>query len=413
MNSLRLLLAEIGFRPLNFLLCLLAVGVAAMLFVAGPMLLGGYALDTQRQLDAMQDETDKTLAELDKKTKRIMRDIGVNLRIVHKDTNFGDLFTDYKAVDFSEDDVHQLAKAPNINAIVHLVATINEKMIWNDRVVLLVGMLPVMTTSQKNEEKPHMVRDVPRGTVHVGHLLGQGLAEGDKLEILGREFRVASVEPSKGTQEDVQLVVHLHDAQELLEKQGRIHQILALNCKCEGNRLSIVQQQLEQVLPHAKVTEMTARASAREKERDLVAEKRAEQLALVKQNRQQSEDSLRGLLSVITPLGVGVCGLFVGLLTWLNVRERRNEIGVLRALGRRASGIAAMILGKAALVGLLGGVVGCLAGVLAAATYSSAPVDWTLVAITLVGAPLVAVVASYLPMLAALTQDPAHVLSDP
>lgn len=456
MHALRLLLAEIAFRPINFLLCLLAVAVATTLFVAGPLLLGGYMEETRQQLgvfeseteqqlgefsdvtreqlDAMQVETDKTLAELDKKTKRIMRDIGVNLRIVHKETNFGDLFTDYKAVDFDEDDVHVLAKTPGINAIVHLVATLNEKTMWNDRVVLMVGMLPVLTTSQKNEEKPHMVREVKRGTVHVGHLLGNGVKEGDSLEIKGRTFQVASVEPAKGTQEDVQLVMHLHDAQELLDKQGRIHQILALSCKCEGNRLSIVQQQLETALPHAKVTEMEARASAREKERDLVATKRAEQLATVTQNRERqlslvkdsrdgqlalvtanrlkTEDSLRQLVTVGTPLMVGVCGLFVGLLTWLNVRERRNEIGVLRALGRGAGGIAGMILGKAALIGLLGGIVGCLVGVLGSQQFTSAAVAPSLIGVAVAGAPVIAVVASYLPMLSALMQDPARVLSD-
>ena len=42
MNVLKTLLAEIGYRPLNFVLSLFAVVFAVMLFVTGPMLVDGY-----------------------------------------------------------------------------------------------------------------------------------------------------------------------------------------------------------------------------------------------------------------------------------------------------------------------------------------------------------------------------------
>ncbi|MCH5373633.1 MAG: hypothetical protein JJ992_06625, partial [Planctomycetes bacterium] len=169
MSTLNLILAEIRFRWLNFLLSLLAVTVAATLFIVGPTLISGYAQDSRKQLasleaeaDAlqaktqdMQKETKAILDEMDTKTKRIMRDLGVNLRIVHKDTNMTSLYTDFKAVDFPEEYVHRLASAPSIETIVHLVATLQDKIKWNDRTVLLVGTLPVLTVSQKNEEKPH------------------------------------------------------------------------------------------------------------------------------------------------------------------------------------------------------------------------------------------------------------------
>ena len=419
MNALLLLLAEIAYRPLNFLLCLAAIAVAATLFVAGPLMLDSYVRTTQAQLDEVDEETGKTLAELDKQTKRIMRDIGLNLRLVHKDTNFGDLFFDYKAVDFPQSDVDLLAKAKDISTIVHVVASVNERLIWNDKPVLLVGVLPILTDSQKNEEKPHMVKHVERGTVHVGHQLGEGLKVGGTLTIKDREFTIASIQPSRGTRDDQQLLVHLEDAQEMLGLEGRIHQMLALSCKCKGERVGKILKQLETVLPHLKVTEMEARATAREKQRDLVTAKRDEQLALIKSNREASESSLRKLVTLVSPLVVGVCGLFVGLLTWLNVRERRSEIGVLRAIGRGGGSIALMILGKAALIGLLGGVLGCCLGIWAASGIAEGlsaeavqPNRDRLLLMTTLGAPLIAVIASYLPMLAALMQDPSVVLSD-
>ena len=254
MRIFRLIIAEIAGRPLNFLLSLLVVVVAAVLFVAGPTIIHGYAADTKQQLSELQDrtnqelsnlqkETDKQLAELDKRTIRIMRDMGINLRIVHKDTKFGDLYTDFVAVDFPEDYVQKLASAPQVETIVHLIATLQERIKWHGRTALLVGMMPVLTVSQKTAGKQHLAQPVDPGTVVVGHELATGLSgedltradtnqngkldAGDQLDVMGKTFTVAQVRPEAGGLEDVQLVLELHDAQQLVGKPGRIHQILS------------------------------------------------------------------------------------------------------------------------------------------------------------------------------------------
>jgi len=68
---------------------------------------------------------------------------------------------------------------------------------------------------------------------------------------------------------------------------------------------------------------------------------------------------------------LGGVGLLVGLLLVYNtvsfaVVQRRREIGILRALGMSRQGISALFLGEAALMGLLGGLIGSEAGVLLA-----------------------------------------------
>ena len=68
---------------------------------------------------------------------------------------------------------------------------------------------------------------------------------------------------------------------------------------------------------------------------------------------------------------LGGVGLLVGLLLIYNtvsfaVVQRRREIGILRALGMSRQGISVLFLGEAALMGLLGGLVGSEAGVLLA-----------------------------------------------
>ncbi len=434
MSASKLVVAEITSRPVNFVLSILAVVAAATLFVAGPTLLNGYAGATTHELDLIQaeadqlkEETEKEIAELNKKTRRIMRDLGVNLRIVHKDTNMGGLYTDFVAKDFDEDYVNQLADAPSIETIVHVVATLQHKMKWNGRTILLVGTLPKRTLSQKNEEKPHMVKEVAEGTAIVGYELAGDSKPGDEIEIEGHKFTIAKVMPEYGGLQDIQLVLNLHDAQKVAGKEGKINQIMALNCKCKGDRISVIRKELEGVLPDTKVTELKPRAEAREKQRDLVEQKSKQQILAIQKNRDRVEENrvrqqrtMAGLVNVSVPLVVLVTAVFIGLMTWLNVRERRTEIGVLRALGKGSGYVAVLFLGKAIVLGLVGGLIGSAVGYFVALSIGGAldiersmfKLDYLIFVSTVIGAPLVTAMASYLPTLVAVQQDPAVVLME-
>jgi putative ABC transport system permease protein len=318
---------------------------------------------------------------------------------------------------------------------VHLVATLQHKFKWRERTVLLMGTLPMLTNSQKNEEKPHMVKRIEPGTVVLGHELGVSVKPGETIEIGDLEFTVAQIMPEFGGLQDVQILMDLHDTQKVLGTPDRINQIVALNCKCKGNRLSIIRKELEGVLPDTKVTEHKTRAEAREKQRDLMEETRTAELASAQANldrvtanrdrqresRLRQQQMLSRLIGITTPLVVFASAVFVGLMTWSNVRDRRPEIGVLRALGKNAWNIAMLFLGKSLLLGLLGGLIGCglgyaLAPLIGHATMDIAAqlfqVDSLVIIATIVGAPLVTVMASYLPTLSAVSQDPALVLMD-
>ncbi|MCR9119865.1 MAG: hypothetical protein NXI22_23260, partial [bacterium] len=132
MSWFKLLVAEITFRPGNFAASVLAVTVACALFVAGPALLRNYGEESKRQIEAMNAETDLQLAamqeksdldikQMDKRTKRIMRDLGFNLRIVHANTDMTDLLASEEAFPMPESHIQKLADAPEITKIVHLV----------------------------------------------------------------------------------------------------------------------------------------------------------------------------------------------------------------------------------------------------------------------------------------------------
>jgi putative ABC transport system permease protein len=284
--------------------------------------------------------------------------------------------------------------------------------------------------------------NIKLGTVLVGHELAHGRKVGETIEVLGRPFQIARLLPEQGSKEDITLAVHLEDAQALLHKPGRITQIMALECRCPGADVSKIRQQLAEVLPDTKITEFQSIALARSEQRALVEAQQKQILGQMQRNLSQQESLLaeyrqsaaeieqgrakllglaEALAAWVTPLVVVAAAAWVGLLALANVRERRTEIGLLRALGKGSGLIGWLFLAKAAMIGLVGGLVGLLAGSwfgewlgvwALEVPAQEVAVPWQILVCALVGAPAVAVLASYLPMLVALTQDPAVVLRE-
>lgn len=440
MSSLRLLLAEIRFRKLNFLLGLLAVTSAAALFVAGPSLIDAYRAKAADDLAAADQERaaamgaiDGELAALDKTTKRAMRDLGFNLRIVHKDTNLGDFWAaDFALADMPDEFIRRLAESPDLVHVRHLVATLQQRIKWRDMQVLLIGY--EKETPQKYfEDKSPMGHVVPPGKVLLGYQLWKSaepdLKVGDKIEILGRSFTVAKTFDEQGSLEDNSLVVNLHDAQRILNKPRRVNEILALSCECDEDRLPTIRGEITKALgDEVYVQEDVTRAVARAEQRAAVESRKAAVSAVHDEVRQDMQadraemlDTMRTLATVVTPLVIFVCGLWVGLLALTNVRERSGEIGLMRALGKPSSRIAGLFLGRAALIGLAGGAIGLVLGTLLAeqlgarlfdVSHAQAAPQTASIILTLLGAPLLCSLAAWLPTLRAIVQDPAVVLRD-
>ncbi len=443
MSSLKLLFAEIRFRKINFLLSLLAVTCAATLFVCGPMLVEGYGQRTEAVLNDMDresqesvDRIDKELAALDDATRKLMRDIGFNLVIVHEDTNMADFWADdFASADMPQEYIQTLANDARLDLVAHLVATLQSRIKWNDRTVLLVGYLPETTQSHREKKKP-MGYNIQKGHILLGYELwnmlefepGQDVKD-ELVQVLGEDFKILGIKPKegKGSKEDITIAMHLEDAQRLLKRPGRISQIMALGCRCEGERLPKIRQQLEAVLPQTKITEFQSIAVARAEQRDLVktnrdaiaAEHTAARETFAKE-RGDMQASLATLAAVVTPLVVLACAVWVALLALANVRERLPEIGLLRALGRRSASIAWLFLSRAVLVGLLGGALGFAVGAYLSSQLAQRAFQlpdglepaYHLMGWTVLGAPALCALASYLPTLRALAQDPAVVLRD-
>jgi len=119
------------------------------------------------------------------------------------------------------------------------------------------------------------------------------------------------------------------------------------------------------------------------------------------------------------PLVLLVGAGWLALLAWLNVRERRAEIGLWRALGHGSPRLAGLLLGKAMLLGGIGAVAGYGLGTWIAlsagpeifqVTARSLRAEPMLLLWALLLTPAFAAVASLLPTMLAVAQEPAKTL---
>lgn len=380
MFILRLLLREIQHRKLNFLSALIAVMVAVALFV-GIMTVS----------DASRRET-----------KRLMRDLGFNLLIVSKNTDMADFWSrGYAQEELPEEYVTRLDKLSAMT-IRHLVARLQQEIEWGGKNILLTGVIP----ERRARKGSPMGLNIPRGEAYVGFALARAMniKVGDTITVGDKQLTVKRCLPEKGNKDDIRLYAHLHDVQEILGKPGRINEIEALGCLCLGGRqLSRIREDVAKALPDTKVTEFKSIAVAR-------AETRA---------------MLEKYAAFVIPMVFLGSGIWIGLLALSNVRERRGEIGILRAMGVGSPRIAALFLSKAVLLGVAGAGLGFVLGLGLAqqlgpqifpftfndGAWGSTPwrplLKWALV----IG-PLLCVVASYLPTMLAVVQDPAEVLRE-
>ena len=230
------------------------------------------------------------------------------------------------------------------------------------------------------------------------------LTKGSATTLNGLNVKVNKVYPSRGNTDDITVWIDLAAAQQMMDLPDRINLIQALECNCSTiERVAEIESEISKVLgDDVQIVELSTSAVARAKSRNEVAASGAATLVDM-QRRSKIE------LSLISIAGAAL----VGLIAWLNVRDRRGEIGVLRAVGLTSNRIASLFLVKAICVGVVGALVGYAVGL--GVTYGlekqfvSAPdvlgrvVVWT---------PLVAIIASWIPATFAANQDAATVLAE-
>jgi putative ABC transport system permease protein len=377
----KLILKEILHRKFNFFLSLLAIISAVTFFVS---------FFTTSQASKRE-------------TIRLTRDMGFNLRIIPKETNMDRFWI----LGFSE---HTMPEkyvnrfmAHKDFSYAHLTATLQKPIIWNNKQAILIGIAPELEPSGK--KKSFMSFKIESGSAYIGYELVKSLnlQEEQEIDILGKSFRIEKCLNETGSNDDISIYAQLPDVQEILNMKGQINEIKALNCLCltDDNQdpIDILREQLAIVLPNANVIQNKTIANARESQRMMMDK----------------------YFALIMPFVVIVFAIWIGALAMTNVQDRKQEIGVLRALGYGSTKIAILFLGKAIVIGLIGAALGFYIGNMLAQSYGPGIFKVTakmirplydLLIWSLVAAPLFAALAAFIPTMIAVTQDPALTLRE-
>jgi putative ABC transport system permease protein len=165
-----------------------------------------------------------------------------------------------------------------------------------------------------------------------------GLSKGRVTRVEKRELVVSQVLPATGTVDDDRVFMHLHEMQEMLGTGGQVSVIEIMGC-CSAITDGLLSK-LRNVLPDTRVLGIAQIVNTQ-----------------IETNKLMDRLSW-AFLAIVLVVG----GLSIGNFMWANVNQRRREIGILRLVGASRGRILAVLLAKAVVLGLLGGVLGYALG---------------------------------------------------
>ncbi len=376
-----LIIKEIAGRKINFIFGVIAVVVAVAFFVS---------FYTSSEAS-------------NRETVRLTRDMGFNLRIIPKETNMDEFWaTGFSNISMPEEYVLRFNKFKDFS-YAHLVATLYKKVVWQNMNVVLTGISPEIEPSGK--KKAPMIFSIQPKTVYLGYEVAKAfnLEQGDTINLFGNKFTVAKTLTENGSDNDIKIFAPLHEVQSMLNMEGKINEIKALDCLClidsHTDAIQLLRDQLDEVLPEGKVILNQTIAVAREKQRHM----------------------FERYFAMLIPVLLFVAAIWIGILAFFNVKERQQEIGILRAVGYGTGKIAWLFLGRALLLGFIGAVLGFIIGTLFSLIYgpdvfiitaqSIKPI-YSLLLWSVIVAPLFAALASFIPTMIAISTDPALTLRD-
>jgi len=166
-----------------------------------------------------------------------------------------------------------------------------------------------------------------------------GLAIGDELRVETDALTVSGILDPSGSQDDHLLFTPLRTAQRILGKEGQVSMV-EVAALCHGCPIEEMVDHISMVLPNTQVMAIQQ----------------------VVESRMQAMDHFEKFAYGVCGVVIVVSGLMVLVSMMGNVRERAGEIGVFRAIGYRRRHVMRIIFLEAAILSLVGGVLGYVLG---------------------------------------------------
>lgn len=379
------------------------------------------------ETSAMEAKFAKEMKAYEDDVRKTMKGLGFNIFIFPEGQELSEVYAEgFASKTMPESYAGTLAES-KIVTVNHLLPSLTRKLKWpeRERTVILIGIRGEVPIAHRDPKKP-LIDPVQKGRIVLGHELHRSLdlKEGNATVFMGREFIVDKCHPERGTKDDITIWMHLGECQELLEEEGRINAIKALECNCATiDRLGEIRREIAGILPGTKVIEIESKALARAEARNkakkhsqsAIASKKAESIKLQADRTQLRFEDKQKYTALLTVVILGSMA-WVSFLAFANSRDRQAEIGILRAMGISTGSILGALMGRAFLVGLFGAGLTLLFAFLLGDTLKGSLHGFDLrslrgeIPLVLLSVPVLSCAASWLPALQAANRDPATIL---
>jgi len=166
-----------------------------------------------------------------------------------------------------------------------------------------------------------------------------GLTPGSAVAVEGRQFTVSGVLGATGSEDDRLLFADLHALQAAAGKENRVH-FVEVAALCSGCPIEEITAQIAAGLPDTDVKAMQQ----------------------VVKSRMMTVDFVKHLALAVSGVILLTACVMIGLSVFSSVNERKNEIGLLRAVGFSKAAVFFLMNLEALVLGAASAVVGYCAG---------------------------------------------------
>ena len=352
-----------------------------------------------------------------------MKGLGFNIYIYPEGQDISEVYDKgFASKTMPESYVTTLANS-NIVTVNHLLPTLTRKLVWPEykRTIVLTGIRGEEPLAHRDPKKP-LQFPVKPGTITLGYELHNSLdlKVGDTVSVMGTSFIVAECHSERGSVKDITINMNLLECQQLLGEEGRINAILALECNCATvDRLGEVRKELLKILPGTTIIEKQSQALGRAEARIEAGKTAKATIQEIKDSGQKAREKIEQLAMIIIPLICVLCMASIAMLTFLNVKDRIYEIGILTAIGVQFRTVLKIFLIKSIMSGVAGSVLGVLVTYAIIKQFRAEYFyDFAYVQIisdqesllALFAIPVMSVISAWLPVQWAAQRDPAEVL---